>query len=239
MVAGGPWVGRVFELVEPRVRVEQLIAEGAPAERDDEVFRLEGPLRGLLIGERVALNLLGRLSGIATLTRSFVEEVEAEAPGTTARVTDTRKTTPGLRTLEKHAVRMGGGSNHRFSLSSGVLIKENHIAACGSVAEAIRRARHEVPHSLKVEVEVTGLEELGQALEAGADAVLLDNMDDRAIEAAVRRVRSEGRPVLIEASGELSLERIGRVAALGVDLLSVGALTHSARSANLSMQVIR
>lgn len=195
-----------------------------------EVARLEGPLQGILAGERLALNLLQSLSGIATLTRKYVEAVR----GTRARILDTRKTTPGLRALEKYAVRVGGGRNHRFGLFDGILIKDNHIRAVGSVREAVRRARSQTPHYLKVEVEVTSLEELEEALEAGADLILLDNMDLDTLKEVVRRVKGRA---LLEASGGMSLERVREVAETGVDYISVGALAHSARALDLSLEL--
>jgi nicotinate-nucleotide pyrophosphorylase (carboxylating) len=232
VVAGLPVAGRVFALAEPRLAFTPLVAEGALVARGQEVARVAGPLRGILAGERLALNLLQRLSGIATLTRAYVEALK----GTKAQVLDTRKTTPGLRALEKYAVRVGGGRNHRFGLFDGVLIKENHIRAAGGVREAVRRARAGGPHYLKVEVEVTSLAELEEALEAGADLILLDNFPLEAIREAVRRVA--GR-VPLEASGNMTLERARQVAEVGVDYVSVGALTHSARALDLSLLVIK
>ena len=232
--AGGPWFERVFALLDPTVAVERLAAEGASVEEGATVLRASGSAHSVLAGERTALNILQRSCGIASLTRRFVDAVA----GTGARVCDTRKTAPGSRQMDKHAVAAGGGSNHRFGLDAGILIKENHIVACGSVADAVSRARDRSPHSLKVEVEVTTFAELEQALAAGADIVLLDNMDNDQIAACVARVRAEPRPVLIEASGNLDLDRVPSVARLGVDLLSVGALTHSVRAADLSMRFL-
>jgi nicotinate-nucleotide pyrophosphorylase (carboxylating) len=232
VVAGLPVAGRVFALLDPRVAFTPLVTEGALVARGQEVARVAGPLRGILAGERLALNLLQRLSGIATLTRAYVEALK----GTKAQVLDTRKTTPGLRALEKYAVRVGGGRNHRFGLFDGVLIKENHIRAAGGVREAVRRARPGGPHYLKVEVEVTSLAELEEALEAGADLILLDNFSLEAIREAVRRVA--GR-VPLEASGNMTLERARGAAEAGVDYVSVGALTHSAKALDLSLLVTR
>ena len=194
------------------------------------VVRLAGPLRAILTGERTALNLMQRLSGIATQTRRYVDAVG----GTAAHVVDTRKTTPGLRLLEKYAVRVGGGSNHRAGLDDGILIKDNHIAAAGSVTEAVSRARSAVPHGLKVEVEVQDLTQLDDAIAAGADAVLLDNMSPELVREAVTRA---GGKVLLEASGGVTLETVSEYAATGVDLISVGALTHSVRAVDLSLEV--
>jgi len=191
---------------------------------------MSGPLRTILTGERTALNILARLSGIATMTRRYVEAVH----GTPAQVVDTRKTTPGLRLFEKYAVRVGGGRNHRFGLDDGILIKDNHIAAAGGVSQAVRLARAGVPHGLRIEVEVTDLPELEEALSAGADAVLLDNMSPQKVSQAVTRA---GGKVLLEASGGVTLENIRAYAETGVDLVSVGALTHSAQSADLALEV--
>ena len=194
--------------------------------------RIDGPLGSILTAERTALNLLGRLSGIATLTRRFSQEVE----GTTATIVDTRKTTPGMRLLEKHAVASGGGSNHRFGLDDGVLIKDNHLAAVGGVEEAVRRARSHVPHGLKIEVEVATLDELDAAVAAGADAVLLDNMSPEMVADAVQRA---GGKAMLEASGGITLENVRRYAETGVDLISVGALTHSAPNVDVALEVER
>ncbi|WP_198665486.1 carboxylating nicotinate-nucleotide diphosphorylase [Thermus sediminis] len=232
VVAGLPVAGRVFALLDPGVAFTPLLPEGGRVHMGQEVARVAGPLRGILTGERLALNLLQRLSGIATLTRSYVEALR----GTKAQVLDTRKTTPGLRALEKYAVRVGGGRNHRFGLFDGVLIKENHIRAAGGVGEAVRRAKAEAPHHLKVEVEVRDLAELEEALEAGADLILLDNFPLEAIREAVRRV---GGRVPLEASGNMTLERAKEAAEAGVDYVSVGALTHSAKALDLSLLVVK
>ena len=231
VLAGGPFFARVFSHVDPTVRVTQLVDEGATVPSGEVVLRVEGPARSVLSAERTALNILQRLTGVATLTKRYVEAVQ----GTDARVTDTRKTTPGMRAMQKHAVAVAGGSNHRFGLDSGILIKENHIAACGSLGAAVARARAGSPHGLKIEVEVTDLDELDEALSAGADIIMLDNMSSEMMRAAVLRARRRPAPVILEASGNLGLERIREVALLGVDLLSVGALTHSASSADLSL----
>jgi nicotinate-nucleotide pyrophosphorylase (carboxylating) len=206
------------------------VTDGNEVHAGDVLARLQGPLGPILTAERTALNLLGRLSGIATLTRRFSQEVE----GTTATIVDTRKTTPGLRLLEKHAVRAGGGSNHRFGLDDGVLIKDNHVAAARGVEEAVERARRAVPHGLKIEVEVSTLEELDAAISAGADAVLLDNMGAETVREAVKRA---GGKAILEASGGISLENVRRYAETGVDLISVGALTHSAPNVDVALEV--
>ena len=232
-VLAGLWVAeRVFALAEPRTAFTPLVAEGARVAEGTEVARVRGPLRGILAGERLALNLLQRLSGIATLTRAYVEALA----GTKAQILDTRKTTPGLRALEKYAVRVGGGRNHRYGLFDGILLKENHVRAAGGVGEAVRRAKARAPHYLKVEVEVRSLEELEEALEAGADLILLDNFPLEALREAVRRV---GGRVPLEASGNMTLERAKAAAEAGVDYVSVGALTHSAKALDLSLLVVR
>ncbi len=232
-VLAGLWVAeRVFALADPRTAFTPLVAVGAWVAEGTEVARVRGPLRGILAGERLALNLLQRLSGIATLTRAYVEALA----GTKAQILDTRKTTPGLRALEKYAVRVGGGRNHRYGLFDGILLKENHVRAAGGVGEAVRRAKARAPHYLKVEVEVRSLEELEEALEAGADLILLDNFPLEALREAVRRV---GGRVPLEASGNMTLERAKAAAEAGVDYVSVGALTHSAKALDLSLLVVR
>jgi nicotinate-nucleotide pyrophosphorylase (carboxylating) len=205
-------------------------ADGDLVDPGTVLARLSGSLRSILTAERTALNILGRLSGIATITHLYVEAVS----GTPVQVMDTRKTTPGLRLFEKYAVRVGGGRNHRFGLDDGVLIKDNHIGAAGGVFEAVRRARDAVPHGLRVEVEVTDLPQLDEAISAGAGAVLLDNMSPEQVAGAVSRA---GGKAVLEASGGITLENIRAYAETGVDLISVGALTHSARSADLSLEV--
>lgn len=202
--------------------------DGDDVARDTEVLRVTGNAWALLTCERTALNLVQRLSGIATLTQRWV----AHLAGTSTRLVDTRKTTPGLRLLEKYAVRVGGGANHRTGLYDGVLLKENHLRAAGGLLRAMDRVRAAAPHTLRVEVEVTNLDELQQALEAGVDAVLLDNMTDAQLRQAVEV--TAGR-ALLEASGNMTEERLAAVAATGVDLISAGAITHSAPAVDLSL----
>lgn len=231
VVAGVEIAAACFDVASGgALRFERLRADGDEVAPGDVVARIEGPLGPLLTAERTALNLLGHLSGIATITRRFAKEVE----GTTARLVDTRKTTPGLRLLEKSAVVAGGGSNHRFGLDDGVLVKDNHVAAAGGVTEAVARARARVPHGLKIEVEVSSLDELDEAMAAGADVVLLDNMSPEMVGAAVARA---GGKVVLEASGGIDLSNVRRYAETGVDLISVGALTHSAPNVDLSLEV--
>lgn len=222
-----------FRLVDPVCETEVSIPDGSDAEVGAEIARVRGSARGLLTAERTALNLLGHLSGIATTTRAMVEAVGEHG----AAIVCTRKTTPGLRALEKYAVKAGGGSNHRFGLDDAVLIKDNHRALAGGVAEAVERARRGVGHLVKIEVEVDTLEELEEALEAGADAVLLDNMEPELLERAVERCRGEDRRVITEASGGITPETVGEVAATGVDLISVGWLTHSSPALDVALEV--
>src|SRR5579885_865421 len=227
---GGPLIAPIMERCGAQARIVKLAAEGATLRRGEVAVELEGRLAGLLIGERTALNFLQLMSGIATITRQFVRAVA----GTRARIVDTRKTHPGLRVVEKYAVRVGGGFNHRFGLDSGVLIKENHIAAAGSVRLAIERARKLAPHTLRVEVECETLAQVEEALAAGADAILLDNMPL----AAIRQARALApAPVLLEVSGGVTLESVRAIAEAGIDLISVGALTHSAPAVDLSMRI--
>ena len=221
----------VFRRVDPAVIFSPLVADGDQVEPRTPIATVSGPARGILVAERVALNLLQRLSGVATVTARYVDAVA----GTGARVVDTRKTTPGLRALEKAAVRHGGGHNHRFGLTDGILIKDNHLAAVGGpdrVRRAVALARAGAPHTLRIEVEVTTLEELAQALDAGADIVLLDNMDVPTLREAV--ARTAGR-TLLEAAGGVTLETVRAIAETGVDLISVGALTHSAPALDISL----
>ncbi len=232
IVAGPAVAGMAFELLDPRLELEILRPCGEPVGAGEAVLAVAGEARSILAAERTALNILGRLSGIATLTRRFVEAVE----GTGAVIADTRKTTPGLRVLERAAVAAGGGSNHRFGLFDAVMIKDNHLALVGTVGEAVARARAAVGHTVRIEVEVETLEQLAAALEAGADIVLLDNMDLSTLARAVAMAR--GRAVT-EASGGITLENVRAVAETGVDVISVGALTHSAPSLDVSLELER
>jgi len=228
VLAGMPVAQRVFQLLDSNIAFEPLLQDGQTVKRGEVLAWIKGSSAMLLQGERVALNLLQRLSGVATLTRRFVDEIA----GTNAIIVDTRKTTPGLRILEKYAVRMGGGGNHRMALYDGVLIKENHVVAAGGIAAAVERAKRHVPHTLKVEVEVRDLDEVSQALNAGADILLLDNMNISQLRAAVELV---GDRAETEASGGVNLETVREIAETGVKLISVGALTHSYRSVDISM----
>jgi nicotinate-nucleotide pyrophosphorylase (carboxylating) len=219
-----------FRLLDPSVEAEVALADGSDAEAGATIATVRGPARAILAAERTALNFLGHLSGIATATRDLV----AAVAGHRARIVCTRKTTPGLRALEKHAVRAGGGANHRFGLDDAVLIKDNHVALAGGVVPAVERARAASGHLVKIEVEVDTLDQLDEALAAGADAVLLDNMPLDVLRRAVERAR--GRAVT-EASGGITAETAAAVAATGVDLISSGWLTHSAPALDVSLEV--
>ncbi|HZL19678.1 MAG TPA: carboxylating nicotinate-nucleotide diphosphorylase [Polyangia bacterium] len=233
VICGLGVVEAVFTRFDWRTRVRMKVADGDPAQPGTVVASVRGPAAALLAGERTALNFLQHLSGIATVTQAYV----AAADGAKVRVTDTRKTTPGLRALEKYAVRVGGGANHRSDLASGILIKDNHIALIGSVREAVRRARNNAPHTLRVVVEVDTLAQLDEAIEAGAEGILLDNFQTRDLIDAVKRVRERRPQTVIEASGGVTLDRIHEISKTGVDIISVGSLTHSARAINFSCDI--
>lgn len=232
ILAGVDAARATFAMIDRAVAYQGL-ADGAAIEPGTIVARIEGPARALLVGERTALNFLQRLSGVATLTSRFVDATA----GTPARILDTRKTTPGLRMLEKAAVRAGGGDNHRVGLYDMVLIKENHIAVAGGIEPAIERARAHAPADIEIEVEVRDLDELATALRLAPDRILLDNMSTVTMAEAVRLRDAAGVASKLEASGNMSLERVPEVAATGVDFISVGALTHSAPALDLSMIV--
>jgi nicotinate-nucleotide pyrophosphorylase (carboxylating) len=230
IVSGTSAAARVFRALDPGCELEALAGESDAASPGEGILRVRGSLRAILTGERTALNLLMRLCGVATLTRRYAQALA----GTKIRLLDTRKTTPGMRELEKAAVRAGGGFNHRGALFDGILVKDNHAAAAGGIGEAVRRARAQAHPLLKVEAEVSTPQQIEEALEAGADMLLLDNLDDDELRKAVQQVR--GR-VPVEASGGMTLDRLPRVAATGVDYVSVGALTHSAPAVDLSLMV--
>lgn len=219
---------RVFQLLDPSVTCDKGVADGSRVEQGEVLLHFKGATRTLLRGERVALNLVQRLCGIATLTSAFVDQVKH----TKAKIVDTRKTTPGLRLLEKYAVRSSGGHNHRYSLSDGVLIKDNHIAACGSITEAVRRVRQRVPHTINVEVETDTLAQVEECLVCGVGVIMLDNMDLATMREAVQLIN--GRAV-VEASGGVNLDTVRGIAETGVDIISVGALTHSAKACDIGM----
>jgi nicotinate-nucleotide pyrophosphorylase (carboxylating) len=238
VVAGLPLAARVFQKLDASIIFEVQMADGREVADGRQVpdgtalARLSGPVAAILSGERVALNFLQRLSGIAT----FARQMAARVAGSGAVLVDTRKTTPGWRVLEKYAVRLGGARNHRFGLYDGVLIKNNHLTAVGSIREAVRQAKARAHHLLKIEVEVTDLKGLAEALDAGADLILLDNLDDDTLRQAVEL--TGGRAVL-EASGGMTPERLPQVAATGVNLISMGALTHSAPAADIHLRLVR
>ncbi len=230
VVCGLPVAAWVLERADPDVELTAEAADGVVLHAGSELVRLVGSVAALLRVERTVLNFLMRMSGVATLTRRYVEAVE----GTGAQIVDTRKTLPGWRLLDKYAVRTGGGRNHRFHLGSGILIKDNHIAACGSVREAATRARARAPHTLRVELEVEDDREVTEALEAGVDVILLDNMSPDQVREVVKRV--EGR-AMIEVSGGVELVNVRAYAEAGAQLISVGALTHSAPAVDMSLDL--
>ena len=233
VVCGGDVFARVFYRVDPGLRVERFLAEGTEAKKDDVLWVVEGSARSILMAERTALNFAQRMSGIASIARAYVK---ALPPGSKTRVTDTRKTTPGLRALERYAVRTGGAHNHRDTLGSAVLIKDNHIQAAGGIRVAIERARERAPHTSKIEIEVASLAELDEALANRADIVMLDNFAKGDIAAAVAKAKGKA---LIEVSGGITLGRIAELALAGVDVVSSGALTHSAPSADIALDLER
>lgn len=228
-VAGIGVAAQVFLAVDASLRFKPLAADGDVLEPGAALFEVQGEARSLLMAERVALNLIQRMSGVATITRAHVAALPM---GSKTRITDTRKTTPGLRALERYAVRCGGGKNHRDNLGSAVLIKDNHIAAAGGVAEAIACAKARAPHTSKIECEVDTLEQLKVAIEAGADIVMLDNMSDAQVQQAIDIA---GGRVFLEVSGGITLERIATLGAMGVGAISVGALTHSAPAVDIGL----
>jgi nicotinate-nucleotide pyrophosphorylase (carboxylating) len=219
-----------FEEMDCLAHIETLMDDGARVDASAGVLRIEGEARAVLTAERVALNFVQRLSGIATLTQQFVSAIE----GTSTQIVDTRKTTPGLRLLEKYAVRCGGGSNHRFALDDLILIKDNHVALCGGIAEAVKRAHEYSGHAVKIEVECDTLEQVTEAIEAKADIILLDNMTPQELKAAVQRI--DGRAIS-EASGGVNLSTVRAIAQSGVDIISVGSLTHSARALDIGLDI--
>jgi len=228
IICGMQVAEQVLATVDKNLLFTASCADGDTLPAGGIIAHFSGDAQQLLQGERVALNLLQRMSGVATLTARYVRAVQ----GTKARIVDTRKTTPGLRVLEKYAVRVGGGSNHRTGLYDGVLIKENHIAAAGGITEAIRRTRSYIPHTLKIEIETESLAQVKEALAAGADIIMLDNMTIPLMEEAVALI---GGRALTEASGGVNLETVRSIAGTGVDIISVGALTHSAPAMDISM----
>jgi nicotinate-nucleotide pyrophosphorylase (carboxylating) len=230
ILAGLDIAKTVFQRLDPEVQLQSDCEDGAEVACGETVLHLEGNMRALLTGERAALNFLQHLSGIATHVRAYVKALN----NSRVRLVDTRKTTPGWRSLEKYAVRMGGAYNHRMGLYDGVLIKDNHIAACGGIQQAVAAARKQISHLLKIEVEVTDLAGVVQALESGADVIMLDNMDIAHIREAVSVIQNRA---IVEVSGGITLKNLTELSETGVDLISVGALTHSARAVDLSMRI--
>ena len=231
ILAGLPVAEATFKKLAPDLKWQPKTRDGQSVSSGEVVAELKGSLQGILMGERVALNFLQRLSGIATATRRFVDAVR----GLEVKILDTRKTAPGLRVLDKYAVRMGGGHNHRFGLYDGILVKDNHIRAAGGVEKAMKLLREKSPPILKIEVEVTSVCQAQEALAAGAAVIMLDNMSSADMAEAVRII---GRRALVEASGGVTLEGVREIAATGVDWISVGALTHSAKALDLSLEVV-
>jgi nicotinate-nucleotide pyrophosphorylase (carboxylating) len=230
VLAGLDIAKTVFQRLDPMVRLQSAYEDGAEIVCGETVLHLEGNLRALLTAERPALNFLQRLSGIATHVRAYVKALS----NSRVRLVDTRKTTPGWRVLEKYAVRMGGAHNHRMGLFDGVLIKDNHIAACGGIQQAVAAARKQISHLIKIEVEVSDLAGIHEALESGVDVIMLDNMDIAHIREAVSVIQNRA---IVEVSGGITLKNLTDLAETGVDLISVGALTHSARAVDLSMRI--
>ena len=234
VIAGIKAFGRVFELLDPAIEITYYVKDGDKVKPNDVLIYLRGKTSVLLKGERTGLNLLGILSGIATKTAKFVEEVK----GLPVAIADTRKTIPGLRFLQKYAVRVGGGINHRFCLSDGVLIKDNHIKAAGGITNAVKMARKRIPHTVKIEVETENLEQVAEAVECGADIIMLDNMDYEMMKKAVNYI---GKRALTEASGNVELlngRKVRDVALTGVDIISVGDLTHTIETLDISMRIV-
>lgn len=231
IVAGLDVCERIFEILDPGVRFERHVADGDRVRKGDRIATIRGNTRALLKGERVALNFLERLSGIATRTNEYCQKVA----GTGAKIIDTRKTTPGLRYLEKYAVRVGGGGNHRFSLSQGVLIKDNHIRAAGGIRNAVGLVRGRVPHTVNIEVEVESLEMVREALDCNVDVIMLDNMS---LEMMAEAVKIINKRALVEASGNVNLDNVADVARTGVDLISIGGeLTQSVKPLDISLEI--
>ncbi|MFD1179311.1 carboxylating nicotinate-nucleotide diphosphorylase [Paenibacillus puldeungensis] len=233
IIAGMPVAQLVFEVVDPALTFTPLVKDGQSVTKGAILAEVEGSTHSILTGERLALNLLQRLSGIATRTRSFVDALG----GLPTRLVDTRKTTPGHRMLEKYAVRTGGGANHRFGLYDAVMIKDNHIKGAGGIAQAVSRARANIPHTMTIEVETESLEQVGEALKAGVDIIMLDNMAPDLMKEAVKRIKAKAPHVTVEASGNVSLNTIRGIAECGVDVISVGRLTYSFESLDISLDL--
>lgn len=231
ILAGINVARRVFEIVDPSISFNTLFRDGLLIHNGESFAEISGKVDKILLGERVSLNFLQRLSGIATITYNFAEKVK-DLP---VKIVDTRKTAPCLRIFEKYAVKAGGGHNHRFGLFDGILVKDNHIKAAGGVFNAVIKAKAKAPHTMKIEVEVNNLDELEEALKGGADIIMFDNMD---VETVKRGVEINGKRALIEVSGGITLENIRDYALCGIDIISIGALTHSAKSVDISLKII-
>lgn len=229
VIAGLPVAKKVFQMLDDKVLLSEEVEEGQRVNEGQVIARIEGPAASILKGERTALNFMQRMSGIATKTRRCVDI----ASRFNVKILDTRKTVPGLRMLDKYSVQVGGGRNHRFSLSDGVLIKDNHIKAAGNVVKAVKKVCERVPHTMKIEVEVENLKQLAEALEAGADIVLLDNMTPENMKKAVEMAKGK---ILLEASGNVTEENLESIAGTGVDMISIGGLTHSVKALDISLR---
>jgi nicotinate-nucleotide pyrophosphorylase (carboxylating) len=233
VIAGLDIAESVFKKVNEKVRFEKKIEDGKRVKKGDVIASIKGEAQDILSSERVALNFLQHLSGIATLTSKFVERVKPYK----AKIYDTRKTLPGLRTLEKYAVKTGGGNNHRFGLYDGILIKDNHIKIAGGITQAVKEVQQNLPTRMKVEVETKNLDEIKEAVELGVDIIMLDNMNLELIHEAVKIIKESKKDILIEASGKINLDNVIQIAAAGVDIISIGALTHSAKALDLSLEI--
>ncbi|QNK58145.1 carboxylating nicotinate-nucleotide diphosphorylase [Paenibacillus sp. PAMC21692] len=233
IIAGIPVAKLVFEVVDPSLVFTALIQDGDPVTKGTVIIEVEGSTHSLLTGERLALNLMQRLSGIATKTNAFVQKLQ----GLPARLVDTRKTTPGHRLLEKYAVRVGGGANHRFGLYDAVMIKDNHIKGAGGITAAVQASRSRIPHTMKIEVETESIAQVEEALACGADIIMLDNMDNERMTEAVKLIKSRSPHVIVEASGGVNLDTIHGIAACGVDVISVGGLTYSFNALDISLDL--
>lgn len=233
IVAGIPVAAAVFRVVDPELEFRLLVSDGDRVAKGTILAEVHGNTRSILLGERLALNLMQRLSGIATRTRQYVDVLQ----GLPTRLVDTRKTTPGHRMLEKYAVRVGGGHNHRFGLYDAVMIKDNHIKGSGGIPQAVAAARSQIPHTMKIEVEVENFNQLRQAVEAGADIIMLDNMKPADMKEAVRIIKDQTPHILIEASGSVTMETLRGIAETGVDVISVGRLTYSVHALDISLDL--
>lgn len=233
LIAGLPVAELVFAVVDPNLRFRALIREGEAVSKGTVLAEVEGSARSILLGERLALNLLQRLSGIATRTREYVDAID----GLPTRLVDTRKTTPGHRLLEKYAVRIGGGHNHRFGLYDAVMIKDNHIKGAGGIAQAIRAARANIPHTMKIEIEVESMEQVLEALNAQPDIIMLDNMTPDRMREAAAHIKRQAPHIVVEASGSVTLQTIRGIAETGVDVISVGRLTYSVQALDISLDL--